>query len=500
MGTQARRPGQIPEPGTRAKHPSQAPRPGAQARHPGQAPGPGTWAGHRPTRSEHVPRASGRVVEYHPTNVSERLGSARLGPKRRKDLHVTNNRVVITGLGAVTPIGLGAEEFWAGLVAGRNGVGEVTRFDTTRFRSKLAAEVTDFHPETWLDLKAAGRMDRFVQFAMVAAQMAHEDAGLKSCDFDPTRAGVIVGSGIGGSKGIENGYAALEKRGPRGMSPFTVSLFLINMAACQVSIEYGLRGYLSAPSVACSTGAEAVGQAVRVLQRGDADLMFAGASEACIDALSYGAFCATRSMTDDPDPETASRPFDQNRSGFVMGEGAGIVVLETLDHARERGAQIHAEVIGYGNTADAHHLTAPHPESDGMIRVMRVALNDAGLEPVQVDYINAHGTSTSLNDKCESAAILEVFGDHARSLKVSSNKSMIGHLMAASGAVEVVATALSITKQMAPPTIHYRDPDPDCPLDYVPNEAVPMDLRVALTNSFGFGGGNACLVLRRMEV
>ena len=412
---------------------------------------------------------------------------------------MAENRVVITGLGAVTPIGLGAEGFWDGLASGRNGVREVTHFDASDFRAKLAAEVEDFHPEEWLDRKAASRMDRFVQFAMVAARMAHEDSGLGSFDFDPARAGVIVGSGIGGSKAIENGYAALGKRGPRGLSPFTVSFFLINMAACQVSIEYGLKGVLSAPSVACSTGAEAIGQALRILQRGDADLMFAGATEACIDALAFGAFCATRSMTENPDPETASRPFDLNRSGFVMGEGAGIVVLETLDHARQRGAEIYAELVGYGNTADAHHLTAPHPESDGMIRVMRAALDDAGIEPEQVDYINAHGTSTPLNDKCESAAVLEVFGEHARSLKMSSNKSMIGHLMAASGAVEFVATVMSVRKQMAPPTIHYRDPDPLCTLDYVANEAVPLDLEVALKNSFGFGGGNVSLAIRKMR-
>jgi 3-oxoacyl-[acyl-carrier-protein] synthase II len=408
-------------------------------------------------------------------------------------------RVVVTGLGAVTPIGLGAEEFWAGLAAGRNGVAEVTHFDVADFRSKLAAEVQDFHPEEWLDRKAAGRMDRFVQFAMVSARMAYEDAGLSSGSFDPLRAGVIIGSGIGGSKGIENGYKALAKRGPRGMSPFTVSLFLINMAACQVSIEYGLKGYLSAPSVACSTGLEAIGQAMRVLQYGDADLMLAGASEACIDVLAYGGFCATRSMTDNPDPETASRPFDVNRNGFVMGEGAGVVVLETLEHAQKRGATIHAELIGFGNTADAHHLTAPHPDGDGMIRVMQAAIRDAGIAREQVDYINAHGTSTLLNDKSESAAVVEVFGEHAEALKISSNKSMIGHLMAASGAVEFVATVMSIKQQMAPPTIHYQDPDPQCPLDYVANEAVALDIDIALTNSFGFGGGNVSLAVKKME-
>lgn len=408
-------------------------------------------------------------------------------------------RIVVTGLGVVTPIGLGAAAFWEGLAAGRNGVGPVTRFDTSEFRSSLAAEVSDFRPEDWLDRKAAARMDRFAQFAMVAAKMAHADAGLGTADFNAERAGVIIGSGIGGSKGLEEGYATLGKRGPRGMSPFTVSLFLINMAACQVSIEYGLKGPLSAPSVACSTGAEAIGQAMRVLQHGDADLMFAGASEACIDVLAYGGFCATRSMTDNPDPETASRPFDQNRDGFVMGEGAGVVVLETEEHALKRGATPYAELIGYGNTADAYHLTAPHPQSDGMIRVMQAAMADAGIHPTDVQYINAHGTSTALNDKCESAALEAVFGDHAGELKVSSTKSMIGHLMAASGAVEFVATVLSAKEQVAPPTIHYKEPDADCSLDYVANEAVKHKINVALTNSFGFGGGNVSLVVRKME-
>lgn len=409
------------------------------------------------------------------------------------------NRVVITGLGAVTPIGIGVDQFWNALVAGKNGIARVTRFDVTEFRSSLAAEVKDFHPERWLDRKAARRMDRFSQFAVIASKMAYEDAGLDSFEFDPTRAGVIIGSGIGGSKGIEEGYDALGARGPRGMSPFTVSFFLINMAACQVSIEFGLKGYLSAPSIACSTGAEAIGNAMRVLQRGDSDMMFAGASEACIDVLAYGGFCAMRSMTGNPDPETASRPFDKNRDGFVMGEGAGIVILETLDHARERGADIHAELIGYGNTADAHHLTAPHPEGEGTILVMQAALNDAGIEPQQVDYINAHGTSTPLNDKIESTAIGNVFGDHANNLKISSNKSMIGHLMAAAGAVECVATVCSVKNQMAPPTINYRDPDPDCPFDYVTKEALALDIDIALTNSFGFGGGNVCLAIQRMR-
>jgi 3-oxoacyl-[acyl-carrier-protein] synthase II len=400
-------------------------------------------------------------------------------------------------MGAVTPIGVGVEAFWSSLLDGRNGVAKITRFDASNFRCNLAAEVKDFDPGNWMDRKLAARMDRFCQFAMAATRMAFTDADVDASAIDPTRAGVIIGSGIGGSKNLENGYEVLESRGPRGISPFAVSMFLINMAACQVSIEFGLRGHLGAPSVACSTGAGAIGDAYRVLQRGEADLMVAGAAEACLDVMAYGAFCATRSMTASKDPEVACRPFDRNRDGFVMGEGAGVAVLETLAHAKQRGATIHAELVGYGNAADAFHLTAPHPQGDGMIRVMKAAVAEAEIEKRQVGYINAHGTSTPLNDKCESAAIGAVFGDHAAALKVSSNKSMIGHLMAASGAVEFVSTVKSVENGIAPPTINHREVDPDCALDYVVEGAQAFDGDIALTNSFGFGGGNVCLAVRR---
>jgi 3-oxoacyl-[acyl-carrier-protein] synthase II len=408
------------------------------------------------------------------------------------------HRVVVTGLGAVTPIGIGWTEFWDGLKAGKNGVSGVTHFDPSDFPSRMAAEVKNFHPEDWMDLKSAARMDRFAQFSMAASVMAMEDAGLTSHPFDPKRAGVIIGSGIGGSETIEKGYAQLQAKGPRSLNPFFVSKILINMAACLVSIRFGLKGPLSSPSVACSTGANALGDAFRILQRGNVDIMLAGASEACITPLAYGGFCATRSMSRRNDcPEKASRPFDGRRDGFVMGEGAGVAILERLDHAMRRGARIYAEVVGYGNASDAFHLTAPAPDGDGMASAMMAALDDAHVKPPAVGYINAHGTSTVLNDRVESAAIIKVFGEDSRRLKISSIKSMVGHLMSASGAVEFIATVLSVSTGILPPTINYEERDPDCPLDYVTRGAEKADLEVALTNSFGFGGGNVCLAVKR---
>ncbi|MBU4444953.1 beta-ketoacyl-ACP synthase II [bacterium] len=407
------------------------------------------------------------------------------------------HQVVITGLGAVTPIGIGVMDFWEGLKAGRNSIAKVTHFDVTDFRSKLAAEVKDFHAEEWIDKKSAKRMDRFTHFSIAASTMAIEDAGLDSFSFDKNRAGVIVGSGIGGSQTIEDGYSRLYNHGPKGLQPFFVSMLLVNMAACMVSIKYGLKGPLSAPCVACSTGSNAIGDAFRILQRGDADIMLAGSSEASIYPLAYGGFCATRSMSPNTCAENACRPFDKNRDGFVMGEGAGIVVLENLKHALKRGAKIYAEIVGYGNTADAYHFTAPEPQGDGMVRVMQAALRDACMNSQEIGYINAHGTSTVLNDKIESAAIMKVFGKHAKVLKVSSIKSMIGHLMAAAGAVEFVATVMSVYTGKLPPTINYKEPDPDCPLDYVTQGAESLDLKVAMSNSFGFGGGNACLLIKK---
>jgi 3-oxoacyl-[acyl-carrier-protein] synthase II len=410
---------------------------------------------------------------------------------------MNENQVVITGLGAVTPIGIGVKDFWEGLNAGRSGIAKVTHFDVTDFRSKLAGEVKNFQAEEWIDKKSAKRMDRFTQFGMAASAMAMEDAGLEPFDFDKTRAGVTIGSGIGGSQSIEDGHFRLQEKGPNGLNPFLVSMLLINMAACMVSIRYGLKGPLSALSVACSTGSNAIGDAFRIIQRGDADIMLAGSSEACVTPLAYGGFCATRSMTPSDCAETASRPFDKNRDGFVMGEGAGIVILENLKHALKRGARIYARIVGYGNTADAYHFTAPEPDGDGMIRVMQVALKDADMGAEEIDYINAHGTSTVLNDKCESAAIKKVFGEHAKTLKVSSIKSMIGHLMAAAGSVEFVSTVMSVFAGMIPPTINHKEPDDDSALDYVTNGAESLDINAAMSNSFGFGGGNACLIVKK---
>lgn len=413
---------------------------------------------------------------------------------------MNRKRIVITGLGVVTPIGLGIEEFWEGLKDGRNGVSRVTHFDPTDFRSHMAAEVKDFDPEDWIEGKSAERMDRFVHFAIVSSAMAVGDAGLNTNGINGNRAGVIIGSGIGGANTIQDGYAKLHEKGPRSISPFFVTKSLINMAASMVSITYGLKGPQSAPCMACSTGGNAIGSAFRIIQRGDADIMLAGGSEASISPLPYAGFCAARSMSRRNDcVEKASRPFDKNRDGFVMGEGAGVVVLEKLEHALNRDAKIYAEIVGYGNTADAFHFTAPEPRGDGMIRVMKEALKDACLDPPNVGYINAHGTSTVLNDKAESAAIMEVFGEHTGDLKISSTKSMIGHLMSAAGAVEFAAAVMSVNAGIIHPTINYEEPDPECPLDYVTKGVESIDLETALSNSFGFGGGNVCLIVRRYE-
>jgi 3-oxoacyl-[acyl-carrier-protein] synthase II len=403
-------------------------------------------------------------------------------------------------LGVVTPVGIGLPDFWAGLRAGKNGVARLTAFDVSAFPSTMAAQVRDFDPGRWIEPKAAARMDRFSQFATAAACLAMADAGLPQAGFDGERAGVIIGSGIGGSETIESGQARLAQKGPRGLDPFFVSKLLVNMAACTVSIRFGLKGPLSAPSVACSTGANAIGDAFRILQRGDADVMLAGGSEACLTPMAYGGFCANRSMSRRNDGvETASRPFDKNRDGFVMGEGAGVAIMESLEHARGRGARVYAELAGYGNTADAFHFTAPDPSASGMIRAMRNALADAGLPPEAIGHINAHGTSTVLNDKLESAAIQAVFGARAGAIKISAVKSMIGHLLAAAGAVEFAAAVMSVHTGIVPPTINYEEPDPECPLDYVTRGAESIDLRAALSNSFGFGGGNVCLAVKKFE-
>ncbi len=417
-----------------------------------------------------------------------------------KVLVLQRHRVVVTGIGVVTPIGIGRETFWENLLAGQNGISRVTLFDPSAYRSQMAGEVKDFRAGDWLDEKAARRIDRFTQFALVAADLAMQDARLQGTNYDRCRAGVIIGSGIGGTQTIETEHAQLLAKGPRALGPFVVTKVLINTAACMVSITHGLKGPLSAPSVACSTGANAIGDAYRILERGDADVMLAGGAEASVSPLPFAGFCGTRSMsTRNDDVEHASRPFDRDRDGFVMGEGAGVVVLERLDHALGRQAPIYAELTGYGNTADAFHITAPDPSGDGMLRAMCEALRDAGAAPANVDYINAHGTSTVLNDKIESAAVMKLFGGHAANLKISSIKSMIGHLLAAAGAVEFAATALSISTGWIPPTINHERADPDCPLDYVTRGAELTEPDMAMTQSFGFGGGNACLVVKRFK-
>lgn len=408
------------------------------------------------------------------------------------------NRVVVTGLGAVTPNGIGVDAFWDALIAGKNGIHSISRFDPSEFTSQIAGEIQQFDPSQWIDDKTVRRTDRATRFGMAAAGMAMADSGLEGTGFDSRRAGTIVGSGIGGIGTLEKEHLLYLDKGPRVVSPFVVAMVMINMTASMISIVHGLRGPISAPSVACSTGTNAIGEAFRTIQDGRADIMLAGGTEACITPLLIGAFSAARALSRRNDsPETASRPFDRTRDGFVMGEGAGVTILESLSHARERGARIYAELIGFGNTADAFHFTAPEPTGDGMIRVMESAMADAGVTPDQIDYINAHGTSTLLNDRIESKSVLKVFGDAADRLKMSSIKSMIGHLIAAAGAVEFVATVKSLETGKIPPTINYREPDADCPLDYVTDGAESLDINVALSNSFGFGGGNACLVLRK---
>ncbi len=399
-------------------------------------------------------------------------------------------------MGVVSAIGLGLEDFWQNLVRGTNGIDFITHFDHSDFRSHLAAEVKEFDPEQWIDTKTARRMDRFTQFAVAAAVMAMEDAGLHNYSFNKERAGTIIGSGIGGSQTIDNGYAGLYEKGPKSFTPFFVPMLLINMAASMVSIRFGIKGPISALSVACSTGANAIGDAFRIIQRGDADIMIAGSSEAAITPLAYGGFCGTRSMTPSLNPENACRPFDKNRDGFVMGEGAGIVILEKMDHALKRNASIYAELSGYGNASEAYHYTAPNPTGEGMVRCMKLSIDDAGMKTEDVDYINAHGTSTVLNDKTESLAIHTLFGEHADQIKINSIKSMIGHLLAGAGSVEFISTVLSLKNGMIPPTINFSTPDPDCTLNYVFNEAVAADIKVAISNSFGFGGGNVSLLAK----
>jgi 3-oxoacyl-[acyl-carrier-protein] synthase II len=413
---------------------------------------------------------------------------------------VSGARVVITGVGAVTPVGNTAEEFWASLVEGRSGIGPITRFDTTGYPTRIAGELKGFDPLKFVDKKDDRKLDPYLKYAVACAQMAVDDAALKTDQVDPSRFGVLVGSGIGGITTLLDSHNTLNAKGPDRVSPFFIPMLIINMASGLISMRFAAKGPNSSVVTACATGNHAIGDAMKIIQRGDADVMIAGGAEAIIIPLTIAGFCQMKAMsTRNDDPTRASRPFDAGRDGFVCGEGGGLVVLESAAHAARRGARIYAEVVGYGMTGDAHHMTAPDPEGDGAARAMAAALRDAGLEPPAVGYINAHGTSTPYNDKFETLAIKRVFGEHARRLAVSSTKSMTGHLLGAAGGIEAIATALAIHHGILPPTINYETPDPDCDLDYVPNQARKQDVDVALTNAFGFGGTNATLALKRFR-
>jgi len=409
---------------------------------------------------------------------------------------MTKKRVVVTGVGAVTPVGNNVETAWNNVLAGVSGVGPLTRLNADEYPAKVAAEVKDFQVEDFIDKKDARKMDRFTHYAVAAAKMAVEDSRLEINDSNSHNIGVWIGSGIGGMETFESQYETFLSRGYRRVSPFFVPMMIPDMATGQVSITLGARGFNSCTVTACATGTNSIGDAFKVIQRGDAIAMVTGGAEAPITKMSVAGFCANTALSTNPDPSKASRPFDQNRDGFVIGEGAGIVVLEELEHALARGAKIYAEIVGYGATGDAYHITAPAPGGEGGARAMKMAINDAGLNVNEVDYVNAHGTSTDYNDRFETLALKEVFGEHAYKLAVSSTKSMTGHLLGAAGGVEAIFSVLAIKEGMIPPTINYETPDPECDLDYVPNEARKQEVQVAMSNSLGFGGHNATIVFK----
>lgn len=413
---------------------------------------------------------------------------------------MNKRRVVVTGVGMITPLGLNVESSWQNLLSGKSGIRRITQFDPSNFPSQIAGEVDGFNPEDYIEPKEVKKMDRFIHFAVAATTMALNDAELKIDNKNAERVGVIVGSGIGGLHTIEHYHSVLLEKGPKKITPFFIPMLVINLASGQISIKFGAKGPNSAVSTACATGSHSIGDAFKIIQRGDADIMIAGGTEAVITPLGVGGFTAMKALsTRNNEPERASRPFDIDRDGFVIGEGAGILILESLDNAIDRGARIYAEVAGYGMTADAYHITSPPPDANGAIRCMELALRDAGLSPSEIDYINAHGTSTKQGDEIETKAIKNVFGDHAYKLAVSSTKSMTGHLLGAAGGIEAVITVLSIYKDIVPPTINLDNPDPECDLDYVPYKSREMKVNNALTNSFGFGGTNACLIFKKFK-
>ncbi|RHW34432.1 beta-ketoacyl-ACP synthase II [Oceanobacillus profundus] len=409
------------------------------------------------------------------------------------------NRVVVTGLGAVTPLGNNVETMWENILAGKSGVDFVTKVNKDHYPAKVAAEVKDFEPTEYMDKKDVRKMDPFTQYAVAAAKMAVEDAKLTIDDSNAHRVGVWIGSGIGGMKTWEDQHTKLLEKGPKRVSPFFVPMMIPDMAAGQVSIQLGAKGINSCSVTACASGANSIGDAFKAVQRGDVDYIIAGGTEAPISDMAFAGFSSAKALSTNEDPSTASRPFDKNRDGFVMGEGAGILILESLASAIERGAKIYGEIVGYGATGDAYHITAPAENGEGAARAMQLALKDAGIAPEEVDYINAHGTSTNLNDKYETAAIKSVFGDYANKLAISSTKSMTGHLLGAAGGVEAVISIKSIQDSIVPATINYETPDPDCDLDYVPNEARQQNVDVVVSNSLGFGGHNVALVFKKYK-
>jgi 3-oxoacyl-[acyl-carrier-protein] synthase II len=413
---------------------------------------------------------------------------------------LTRRRVVITGIGMISPLGIGNEPTWQGLLEGRSGIGPITKFDATDYACRIAGEVKGFDPEKWIEKKEIKKSDTFIHYAVAAAQMAVDDSGLDTLKEDPDRLGVIIGSGIGGLPLIEETHRKLLEKGPSRISPFFIPGLIVNLAAGHVSIRFKAQGPSSAPATACATGAHAIGDAFRIIQHDDADIMFGGGSEAVITPLAVGGFSAMRALsTRNDEPQRASRPWDAGRDGFVMGEGAGILIIEEREHAIARSAKIYCEITGYGMSSDAFHITSPSEDGSGMMRVMQRALKDAKLQPTDIQYINAHGTSTPVGDKTETIAVKRVFADHAYKLAVSSTKSMTGHLLGAAGGLESAITALAIINRILPPTINYEVPDPECDLDYVPNKARPMDLVHAMSNSFGFGGTNATLIFSRHD-
>jgi 3-oxoacyl-[acyl-carrier-protein] synthase II len=406
-------------------------------------------------------------------------------------------RVVITGLGVVHSLGLGLDDFWSAICEGRNGVSLVTKFDTTDFDAKVAAEIKNFEPTDFIDKKEAKRMDVYTQYAMAAAKMAFEMSGIDMEKEDSFRAGAIVASGIGGIQTLEDQHQTLMTKGPGRVSPFFITSMIANMAAARIAIEYNLQGFNECVVTACASGNNAIGDAFKVIQRGDADIMVTGGAEAAITPLSFAGFCSNKALSTNPDPASACRPFDKDRDGFVMGEGAAILILEEYEHAKKRGAKIFAEIAGYGCTCDAYHITAPSPDGACGAKSMKLAIEDAGISPEDIEYINAHGTSTPINDPGETKVIKSVFGDHAYKLAVSSTKSMTGHLLGAAGAIEALITAMALKDGILPPTINLANADPECDLDYVPNKSRKADIKYALSNALGFGGHNAALVLKK---